>query len=73
MEVVEPGKWYIFVTCHGCQQPIVLGEDPTHGEDDLVQYERDRETVTCPLCQTTDEYLVTEVQKAFPRPRPSVN
>jgi hypothetical protein len=70
MAIVAPGRWYLAVTCHHCRQGIALVLDPNQGDEpSRLSPERERETVTCPLCQKPDTYLVSEVRRAKGHPR----
>jgi len=58
---VEPDKWYFHVTCRACGRAIVLMEDPSKGSEPPL-IERDQETLTCPHCQASETYQISEVQ-----------
>lgn len=72
-DTVQPGKWYLTVTCHHCHQGIALMEDPNRGEELPLEFLRDQERVTCPFCQQVDDYPVSEFQKMQGLPRGSLN
>ena len=74
MAVVEPGKWYITVTCHHCGQRIAVVEDPNQEDKPQpMMFERQREPLTCLLCNRTDEYDVSELQRGRGHPRGRLN
>ena len=74
MTVVEPGKWYLMVTCHHCGQGVALVEDPNQDNDpQALEYRQPKGTVTCPLCGKADVYDITEVGRAQGQPRGRLN
>lgn len=58
--VIEPGHWYIGVSCKGCGKPRPLAHDPSGGKINLVG--EGILLVTCHECGLEANYTTAETQ-----------
>ena len=56
---LEPGEWYVFITCHHCAHTHVLFPDLTKGKSEVKGYY----VWTCPDCNHTGDYEAEELER----------
>jgi hypothetical protein len=55
MEIVK-GEWYYSLQCKSCDATIYFSHDPSKGMAEIVAHEDTTINLTCPACNSVEEY-----------------
>jgi hypothetical protein len=73
MAVVDPGKWYLAVTCKNpaCQFTNAIMECPP--PEVMLGVDREDFDLECPVCGTSSHYTIHEVARIQGSARPTAH